>query len=69
MTNVNPMDPIVEQIKENVEEAKSLHELYVTVLDPLGVEGFAKLLASGALLQLKCLTLDAAASKFFSTLK
>tara|TARA_R110002096_G_scaffold149051_1_gene310291 strand:+ start:4151 stop:9298 length:5148 start_codon:yes stop_codon:yes gene_type:complete len=60
MTSVDTMDPIVDQIRINIEESKNLGELYVKVLDPLGVEGIAKLLASGAALQLKCLTLDVA---------
>lgn len=60
MTSVDTMDPIVDRIRINIEESKNLGELYVKVLDPLGVEGIAKLLASGAALQLKCLTLDVA---------
>ena len=59
MTTVDEMDPIVEQLKINIEESKDLKDLYINVLDPLGVDGFAKLLASGLLLQIKCLTLDA----------
>jgi len=59
-TKVGDTDPLINQLKENIESSKNLTEIYEKVLNPLGAEGVAKLLAEGALLQLKCMTLDKA---------
>lgn len=59
-TRVEDMDPFINELKERIDSSKSLDELYIRVINPLGADGIAKLLAEGALLQLKCLTLDVA---------
>ena len=59
-TRVEDVDPLINQLKENIESSKNLTEIYEKVLNPLGADGVAKLLAEGALLQLKCMTLDKA---------
>lgn len=59
-TRVEDVDPMINQLKQSIESSKTLDELYYKVINPLGAEGIAKLMAEGILLQLKCLTLDAA---------
>ena len=63
----NIADPIINKIKENLDEAEKLKDLYEDILDPLGIEGLTALLQDAIANLAKTLPLDDVIQKMTSS--
>jgi len=63
----NIADPIINKLKENLDEAEKLKDLYEDILDPLGIEGLAALLQDAIANLAKSLPLDEVVQKMISS--